>query len=123
MIKKFVWLVLATAALTVSLVACGQHETRTFSPTPVAETTETYVPLTDDERYIGLLDQYNIYYSSEAAAISMAETICETHSGMTEGQMLRMLNMAKGDSDTYYSEDDVQALYNASVTVYCPQFS
>ncbi|UVK63845.1 hypothetical protein SEA_LILYPAD_41 [Gordonia phage LilyPad] len=120
----------ATTIAIAGLTACSSGDDASFTstPSPVAEqvaatTTTTYKPLTAAQKLTGLLDSADVYYSSEEAAVSMAELICEQRAEHSQEYVLALLNASKSDSDTYYSEDDMISLYAASVVVYCPEFS
>lgn len=121
-----------------AISACGDIPVKTEkvaqATTAIAKTTApattSYVPLTDEERFTGLLDQYGFYYSNTEAAVSMAESICKFRGqGYTRPVTIALLVEASSraaDSNENvheYTKDDLTSLYEASTTVYCPQYS
>lgn len=98
------------------VLACGTTQEPVTTTTTAVET----VTLTDDDRFIGLLDQSGVYYSSEKAAIEMASVICEQAADIGPDAAFEILWYASLEADYGYTKADVEALFESATVIYCP---
>ncbi len=115
------------AALTlcgVGAVACASPSTPTVATPSTTAVSSTYKPLTDAQRYTGLLREYDVYFSSEEAADGVGKLMCKNIGLLGKNTTLEVwLNAAQERSDYPYTAENVQDMMSAAVAVYCPQYA
>lgn len=134
LIKKVFATTLLSLVVIVGLSACkedGVKEIAVKQTAPAEVTTTTQRPLTDDERYIGLLDEYGVYYADQKSAVGYAKFLCRYQAQNGKDKTLVAMVLANNvneeedydNSYHYYSTEELSAIYRSSTAVYCPQYS
>lgn len=124
---------LATACKDVNLegdrrdiVPTSSTFTTTEKLAPANQTNDTPAPEDDSfgqapDQLTYLLDEWDVYYASEEAAVEMATYICgQLDEGDSLEYVLALLVGSMTEADHEYTADDMSSLLAASVVVYCP---